>query len=382
MNNNCSKEQKKKSVTLCVCLYKAYPVFSNCKGYFGGAEVNAKYLVRQLIKDFNDTIHFIVADYGQPSVTSIDNIYFHKVRYYHPHMYTQLRYKIARKWHLIKTILTVPCDAFLVITAGQMSGVVSVIGKLIRHKLFIQKVCSDKDTDFAFQRSRGLFHYLIYKYGLFHADAVICETTHQRHRLPLPCKSRSTIIPNALPLRPLSSVESQKKEFILWAGRNAAMKKPEIFVELAQRCPNQPFVLILLNKDLTSSYAATISSVKNITYVDYVDSDCIQSYFDKAQCLVNTSTYEGFPISFLQAGFGATPIVSLSVDPDSIITNHDLGYFCGGNFDRMVQCIQAIDDQWINRCGYNAYTYVSTYHTVEKAAACYQEFITKLLSER
>lgn len=55
-----------------------------------------------------------------------------------------------------------------------------------------------------------------------------------------------------------------------------------------------------------------------------------------------TSSVEGYPTIFLEAGAAGTPIVSLTVDPENIIERYNAGRVCDGSFDDLAECAQEI----------------------------------------
>ena len=62
--------------------------------------------------------------------------------------------------------------------------------------------------------------------------------------------------------------------------------------------------------------------ISNLNFLGAVKQSETQNLFDQALVYVHTSEREGFPNTYLQACAGKTPIVSLSIDPDSILSKY------------------------------------------------------------
>jgi glycosyltransferase involved in cell wall biosynthesis len=77
-------------------------------------------------------------------------------------------------------------------------------------------------------------------------------------------------------------------------------------------------------------------TVGGLTYLGEKSNDQINRILGVSHILVNTSDYEGFPNTFIQAWLHEVPVVSLHVDPDNVLTRQGLGFHSGG-LDRLVQ---------------------------------------------
>jgi glycosyltransferase involved in cell wall biosynthesis len=116
---------------------------------------------------------------------------------------------------------------------------------------------------------------------------------------------------------------------VLWVSSMQKLKRPELFLELAKAIPSVRFQMIGGSggsKNFYEQIEETASKMPNLDFVGFVPYHKIDQYFDKAAIFVNTSVFEGFPNTFLQAWGRYAPVVSLNVDPDEIICKYKLGF--------------------------------------------------------
>ena len=74
----------------------------------------------------------------------------------------------------------------------------------------------------------------------------------------------------------------------------------------------------------------------NLQYLGEVSQDEVNRRLREGHILVNTSRYEGFSNTFVQAWMRRVPVVSLTVDPDNILVRENIG-FCSGTFKNLCQ---------------------------------------------
>ena len=87
-----------------------------------------------------------------------------------------------------------------------------------------------------------------------------------------------------------------------------------------------------------SAYARTLTkragTLTNVIMHGRVRHSEMVKYFRRGRVLCCTSAYEGFPNTFLEAWTVGTPVVS-TFDPDSVITQHNLGW-TASNVDELI----------------------------------------------
>lgn len=119
---------------------------------------------------------------------------------------------------------------------------------------------------------------------------------------------------------------------ILWVGGFSAVKRPELFLQLAQSCEDRGLHFVMISKKVPKNahtapnpfyrYAET---QPRFSWLIELSFDEALAWFDRASVLVCTSESEGFPNTFVQAWARGVPVVSLSVDPNGVLTRDGLG---------------------------------------------------------
>ncbi len=143
---------------------------------------------------------------------------------------------------------------------------------------------------------------------------------------------RYLLIPRATPRI------SEKQIDLLWVSRCQQLKRPHLFLDLVEGLPDARCTMICPceDKELWDSVARRARNLPNLEFIEKVPYHEIQEYYDRAKIFVNTSTFEGFPNSFIQSGMGKTALLSLCIDPDGMIQVFGSGLLAGGSMEKMI----------------------------------------------
>lgn len=130
----------------------------------------------------------------------------------------------------------------------------------------------------------------------------------------------------------------EKQIDLLWVSRCQQLKRPHLFLELVEALPDARCTMICPSEDkeLWDSVAERAAKLPNLEFIEKVPYHEIQEYYDKARVFVNTSTFEGFPNSFIQSGMGHAALLSLCIDPDSMIQVFGSGILADGSMEKMI----------------------------------------------
>jgi glycosyltransferase involved in cell wall biosynthesis len=138
----------------------------------------------------------------------------------------------------------------------------------------------------------------------------------------------------------------EERDGFLWVGGMVDFKNPLAFVELAQLVPEAPFFMVATERGpewrgLAQQVRMEAASVSNLQLLPACGRDVLFNLYRRAIALVNTSLFEGFPNTFLEAWARGTPVLSLSVDPDGVIRRDALGVVADGDLCRLADNVRA-----------------------------------------
>jgi hypothetical protein len=185
-------------------------------------------------------------------------------------------------------------------------------------------------------------------YALTRADCLLVQTARQQRLLKERFGRDSRLIRNPIVLDDdgrTDDPDPPRRDYALWIGRSDTHhKRPALCLELARRCPEIRFLMIL-NRRYPEVFEDIVSRrPSNVEIVERVPHREMGRYFRGARAFVSTSSAgaEGFPNTFLQAGKYGVPVVSLEADPDGLCSMHQCGLAAGGDLDRQTEDLRRV----------------------------------------
>ena len=291
----------------------------------GGAELQQTLLAKALARR-GYQVSMVVGDYGQQ-----DGAVWSGVRTYKASRPQEgvpiLRFVHPRWTKLIAALRRAAADVYYVSPAGVHVGQVALWASRNGRRMVL-RIASDADCDparlvISFWRDRKL-----YEYGLRRADAILAQSVNQQELLRRNYGLDSSVLSSLVDI-PDSTLPLDERDIsVLWVSNIQQLKRPEMFLELAQRLPTfsasmaggaQP-----KTRHLFERVRIAASRISNVTFHGPLPYRATQRLFDRARVFVNTSEIEGFPNTFLQAWARGIPVVSF-FDPDGVIQREGLG---------------------------------------------------------
>lgn len=174
----------------------------------------------------------------------------------------------------------------------------------------------------------------VFEAGVRGADIRLAMSDYQAEqfaRQGLACGMyRNLILPRA------ASRTAEKTIDLLWIARCQPIKRPHLFLDMVARLPEAKCRMICPREDeaLWGEIFERARGLPNLDFIERVPYRDIQAHYDAARIFVNTSSYEGWPNSFIQAGLGGAALLSLDVNPDRLFERFLPGCFAGGDVEK------------------------------------------------
>ena len=257
------------------------------------------------------------------------------------HLFPVIDYTAGNRY--MRRLLSVPCQLWRWMKTnnsqlyyqrnpGPFSSVIAMFCRSAG-KRFILAGANDANFDRKNELNvKSFLDVLEIRYGIKFADKIILQNERQKSLLKQNYNREGIVfynlyVPPALENKSPIDVETFKKPRLLWVGRLAPQKRPEMCLELARLLPNFEIIMVgsrTRQNDLAERIKKGVRSIENIIFMGHLPLSEVEELFDSILGLVNTSFVEGFPNTFLQAWSRGLPVFSF-VEPDNIISNNNLG---------------------------------------------------------
>lgn len=243
---------------------------------------------------------------------------------------TWIRWIYYRLPYFFKIIKREQPDFFYQSIPHWSSFFLSIICRTLKIK-YLLRISNDIIVDDRFLRKNFLLHKLLINWSFKLCGAVICQNEYQYSKLlkKLP-KQKVLKIGNPI-IIDVPIVDKQIREnYIAWIGIFQYQKNIPLLYQIASTLSNQQFRIAGKESSKFDSetllYLNKLKGLDNVEFVGFLKRNEVSNFLSEAKFLVNTSHYEGFSNTFLEAMLSCTPIItSVNVNPDNLISKYELG---------------------------------------------------------
>lgn len=251
---------------------------------------------------------------------------------------------------------------------------VAALGARLRGRPFVYSLASDRDAIDLPRWSRR-------RNVLCLATAIVAQSETQRDWVRRYGRE-ATVVPSGFPLprwRPAAT-----RRDVLWVGTLRALKRPEFFLDLAAALPEHSFVLCGgpgEDPAIAAQVACRAAALPNLRYEGFVPYGAIHARFERARVLVNTSTYEGFPNTFVLGWLHGAAVLSLGVDPDGLLERRGLGLVARDARELREALLRLLADDALHAdLTARARAHAERHHDVRDVASAYEALFAAALA--
>ncbi|MCS3802211.1 glycosyltransferase family 4 protein [Niastella sp. OAS944] len=278
-----------------------------------------------------------------------------------------LRWLYYRIPDTYKKIKAVKPDYLYVSIASWSNFLVVLMCRMLNIK-FIQRISNDNVINMGYVKNSSAVGRFFLFQGLKLSHHILCQNNYQLHGIKKRFPNKSVIkLSNPLYLKDAAlSDDHEPGNYIAWLGVYRMEKGLKRLFEIASLMTQEQFVIAGkegANYDSeTKEYVEKLKQLPNVKFCGYLSRTEVLPYLAKARFLLNTSMYEGFSNTFLESLAVGTPIITAShINPDSIISNHNLGIIYNDVPDLCKQYASLTPEQY-QQMSDNAREYVTRNH--------------------
>lgn len=342
-------------------------MFPGKKTIVGGAEVQ-QHLLAQALYEQGMRLCFVIGD--DPETNDLIHQQFSVFRSYRRNRglrFIRFIYpQFAKVWRALRRA---NCDYYYVRGLRVESGITLLFCMLHRRK-YIVAIASDREcraNTILLSRWNPKRH--LFVLGMKQAYQVFAQTSWQRVALDDEFGVKAKVIRNIMPTDTCCAPLTGHPKHVLWVGTIVPDKRPEVYLNLAERHPDLSFTMIGPPRSGFEGYRANVkrraSKISNLAYIDHVRLDDIHAFYRKSDLVVLTSCYEGFPNVLLHAWSCGRPVIT-SYDPDGIVVQYRLGYVARRDmeFENVFKEIKAMNSMSaLKEMGQRGRSYVEQFHS-------------------
>ena len=226
---------------------------------------------------------------------------------------------------------------------------------------------------------KGWFHDPLYALGLRTADFVAVQHEAQAQMVRPHIKGKLVLIPNLV-----RSMQSEPRRYdkatidVIWISHIRPQKQLSILLDIAEQLPTLRFVVVggFGREPNRGELECRMQGIRNLRYMGPRPFEDVIQLLMSSRVLVNTSSWEGFPNTMLDAWSAGVPVVSLQIDPGGVISREGLGQVSGTPSQTVRDIKKLIEDRSLNcEMGKRGQEYVRRGHGIEAVCRALEQIV-------
>jgi glycosyltransferase involved in cell wall biosynthesis len=339
----------------------------------GGGELQIAFIARSLVASGHEVI---VVDYNtRESYVTPENIKVIPIKGWHKGV-RLLRTVTHRIPGLYKTLKQQNADIYYCRIRDFRHIIAWWVSRKVKAK-FVLHMASDLDAlnfsnrwkNYYMAKSAnlwwlfsGMLIEVVYPFLLKNADLVLVQHAGQRNIL-LKKHISSVILLNIIDVSLLPEPENKAHNDFIYVGWLDKRKGFPDFYKLVESVPANKYRIVGPPRDETGHhYFNKLKEFQNVSLMGELSHYNTLKEISGSRALISTSPSEGFPNVFIEAWAYGIPVISLNIDPGSVIEEEGLGIIAHGDMNRMVEALKKLPDD--NEFAARAKRYVENNHAL------------------
>lgn len=265
-------------------------------------------------------------------------------------------------------------------------GITSFFLAIICRRLnikFVLRISNDFLTD---EQIKYRYNYIERKslhFAIKLADSIICQNSYQYENLVNKySKEKIHKLHNPYNLKNIKPIIVSRSNYVSWVGVFQYQKNLKLLLSIAISLPEVEFRIAgksweVIDKE-TKEALEGLKRLPNVKFVGYLGRKEVVDFISESRLLLNTSRYEGFTNTFLEAFSVGTPIVCPSnVDPDNIIQNYNLGIVSSENNGLKEAILNILNDREYSDYSKRIIKYLKDFHDINQLTYRLINFINR-----
>lgn len=245
----------------------------------------------------------------------------------------KLRYLYIRIPGILRALAKVKPDYIYYGIPSPFAGMLGICARLTGRK-FILRVSNDFFVDGRASQKFDPVRNFFFRMGFRFADYILCQNDYQfgqvRRKFPEKAFKIKNPYAGAIAEAP---VPFEERAGVAWVGIFQRQKNLPLLLHIARALPEVTFKVAGGNdRPLGEADQAALDALKllpNVKFTGFLSKEGVLELLEGSRLLLNTSHYEGFSNTFLEAFSRGTPVFTLTHnDPDGIIEEKHLGGVC------------------------------------------------------
>lgn len=279
----------------------------------------------------------------------------------------KIRWASYRLPKYYKALKKVKPDFLYESVPGWSSYITALFCKMLGIKHVI-RISNDNLLDKRLKNTASTSHQFFLFLGLKWSDYILAQNEYQLRKLKKKFPNKPIVkFYNPIKINPeFLRAKKEMKGYFAWVANFRYQKNLKLLYQIAILLPDEEFKIAGVPTkhydEESKEYVDKLQKLENVYFMGKLDRSEILPFLADAKFLINTSRYEGFSNTFLEAMNSGTPILSSNlVNPDQIIEINNLGLIYTDELD-LTQKLQSLGTKDYQTWSVNCKNYLNQTH--------------------